>query len=66
LGDAKRLPLRYWLVVALGVAFTLERFSEAFSDPAGLDVGLALRFVPAIMIAMNIVCALFACPAGGG
>jgi len=39
LSDAKELPLRYWLVVALG-------------------------FVPAIMIVMNIVCALFAYPGG--
>jgi len=28
--DARRLPLRYWLVVVLGAVFTLARFSEAF------------------------------------
>jgi len=30
LADARRLPLRYWLVVLLGAVFTLARFSEAF------------------------------------
>ena len=62
--DAKRLPLRYWLVVALGVVFYLARFSEAFLILRALEVGLALGFVPAIMIVMNIVYALFAYPAG--
>lgn len=64
LGDAKRLPLRYWLVVALGAIFTLARFSEAFLILRAQDVGLALGYVPAIMIVMNIVYAVFAYPAG--
>lgn len=64
LRDAKRLPLRYWLVVMLGAAFTLARFSEAFLILRAQNVGLAIAYVPAIMIVMNIVYSLFAYPAG--
>ena len=62
--DAKRLPLRYWLVVTLGAVFTLARFSEAFLILRALDVGLAVSYVPAIMIVMNIAYSIFAYPAG--
>lgn len=59
-----RLPLRYWLVVALGAIFTLARFSEAFLILRARDVGLAVGYVPAIMIVMNLVYAACAYPAG--
>ena len=62
--DAKCLPLRYWLVVMLGAVFTLARFSEAFLVLRAQNVGLAIAYVPAIMIVMNIVYSLFAYPAG--
>lgn len=64
LTDARRLPRRYWLVVALGAVFALARFSEAFLILRAQDVGLAIGYVPAIMVVMNIVYALFAYPAG--
>jgi len=64
LTDAKRLSLRYWLVVTLGAVFTLARFSEAFLILRAQDVGLAVGYVPAIMIAMNIAYSIFAYPAG--
>lgn len=60
----KHLSLRYWLVVALGAVFTLARFSEAFLVLRAQDVGLAVGYVPAIMIVMNLVYAGFAYPAG--
>jgi len=62
--NARRLRLRYWLVVALGAVFTLARFSEAFLILRAQEVGLAIGFVPVIMIVMNVVYALFAYPAG--
>jgi len=62
--DARRLPLRYWLVVLLGAVFTLARFSEAFLILRAQDMGLAIAFVPAIMIVMNIFYSAFAYPAG--
>jgi len=64
IADVKRLRLRYWLVVALGAVFTLARFSEAFLILRAQDVGLAIGYVPLIMIIMNVVYALFAYPAG--
>lgn len=62
--DIKRLPRRFWLVVMLGAVFTLARFSEAFLILRAQDVGLSIAYVPAIMIVMNVVYALFAYPAG--
>jgi len=61
---ARRLSLRFWLVIALGAVFTLARFSEAFLILRAEDVGLSLTYVPAIMIVMNVVYAVFAYPAG--
>jgi MFS family permease len=62
--DARRLPRRYWLIVLLGAVFTLARFSEAFLVLRALDVGFGLRYVPAVMVAMNVVYAVAAYPAG--
>jgi MFS family permease len=64
LAGAMRLPLRYWLVVLLGAVFTLARFSEAFLVLHAQSVGLALRYVPLVMIVMNLVYAGSAYPAG--
>ena len=64
LGDAKRLPLRYWLVVMLGGFFTLARFSEAFLVLRAQDIGLELSYVPVVMIVMNVLYAGGAYPAG--
>jgi predicted MFS family arabinose efflux permease len=62
--DIGRLPRRYWLVVALGGVFTLARFSEAFLVLRAQDVGLDLRYVPLVMIVMNLLYAGAAYPAG--
>lgn len=59
-----RLPRRYWLVVTLGAVFTLARFSEAFLILRARDVGLAVGYVPTIMIVMNVAYSLLAYPAG--
>jgi MFS family permease len=64
LTDAQRLPLRYWLIVLLGAVFTLARFSEAFLVLRAQEVGLALGYVPVVLIAMNVVYAAVAYPAG--
>jgi len=62
--DIKRMPLRYWGVVVLGAVFTLARFSEAFLVLRAQDVGVAIAYVPVVMIVMNIVYSVFAYPAG--
>ena len=62
--DVGLLSVRYWLVVALAAGFTLARFSEAFLILRAQDVGLAIGYVPLIMIVMNVVYAAVAYPAG--
>jgi MFS family permease len=64
IADARRLPLRYWLVVLLGAVFTLARFSEAFLVLRARNVGLDLSYVPLVMVVMNVVFAGAAYPAG--
>ena len=64
LRDAQQLPLRYWLVVAMGALFALARFSEAFLVLRALDTGIAVAYVPVIMVVMNVAYSLFAYPAG--
>ena len=64
IADARRLPLRYWLVVLLGALFTLARFSEAFLVLRAQNVGLALSYIPVVMIVMNLLYAGAAYPAG--
>jgi MFS family permease len=64
LSDTTRLPPRYWLVVLLGAVFTLARFSEAFLVLRAQDIGLALGYVPVVMVVMNVFYAGAAYPAG--
>jgi MFS family permease len=64
LADSRRLPMRFWLVVLLGAVFTLARFSEAFLILRARDVGLAIGYVPLIMVVMNIFYSAFSYPAG--
>ncbi len=62
--EAGTLPRRYWLVVGLGVTFTLARFSEAFLVLRAEDVGMATGQVPLVMAVMSGAYALGAYPAG--
>jgi len=54
----------FWIVVALGVVFTMARFSEAFLVLRAQDVGLAIALVPVVMVVMNLVYSAVAAPAG--
>jgi MFS family permease len=62
--EIARLGHAFWVVVTLAGLFTLARFSEAFLLLRAQSVGMALAFVPVILVAMNIVYALSAWPAG--
>lgn len=59
-----RLGARCWGVVALGAVFTLARFSEAFLVLKAQQVGIAMSWVPLVMVAMNLVYAASAYPFG--
>ncbi len=54
----------FWLAVAVGVLFTMARFSEAFLVLRGSDAGIPLTLVPFVLIAMNLVYALVSAPVG--
>lgn len=62
--NLKRLGMPYWWVVGIGAVFTLARFSEAFLVLRAQQGGIALAFVPLVMVAMNLVYALSAYPFG--
>jgi MFS family permease len=59
-----RLGPAYWRVVALGAVFTLARFSEAFLVLRAQQLGIAMAWVPLVMVAMNLVYAATAYPFG--
>ena len=60
----RQLGAVYWRVVAVGVVFTLARFSEAFLILRAQNVGLSAMWVPGVLVLMNIVYALSAYPVG--
>jgi MFS family permease len=62
--NLRRLPSAYWWVVAVGAAFTLARFSEAFLILRAQQGGLPVALAPLVLIAMNAVYALSAYPFG--
>ena len=59
-----RLDRRYWRVVLVGAVFTLARFSEAFLVLRAQQVGIAVSWVPLVMVLMNLVYAASAYPFG--
>jgi MFS family permease len=64
LAEIKNLGAAYWWVVAVASVFTLARFSEAFLVLRAQNVGLPIMLAPAVLVAMNVVYALAAYPAG--
>ena len=53
--ELKRLSPAFWIVVAIGVVFTLARFSEAFLVLKAQAEGLALALIPLVFVWMNVV-----------
>ena len=62
--ELKDLNAAFWVVVAVGVAFTLARFSEAFLILRAQDVGLPIALAPLVMVVMNVAYSLVSAPAG--
>lgn len=73
-GKARVVPIRwrevrdmgrpFWWVVAVGVVFTLARFSEAFLVLRAQGVGFRPALIPLVLVVMNVVYAAVAAPAG--
>ncbi len=62
--DLKRLAVPFWETTAIGVVFTLARFSEAFLILKANAEGLPLTLAPLVLVVMNVVYALGAYPVG--
>jgi MFS family permease len=62
--ELKRMSGAFWVVVAIGMAFTLARFSQAFLVLKAQAEGLALALIPLVFVWMNLIYALTATPAG--
>ena len=62
--NIRRLGGAYAWVVGVGAVFTLARFSEAFLVLRAQQAGIALAWVPLVMVAMNLVYAACAYPFG--
>ena len=63
-GDAKRLPLAFWLVTGIAMLMAIARCSEAFLVLRAADVGFAPGQAPWVMVVMSVVYAVAAYPAG--
>jgi MFS family permease len=62
--ELSRLSGVFWLVAVIAAVFALARFSEAFLILRTRDAGLPLALAPLVLVAMNLVYALSAYPAG--
>ena len=62
--EVRRLDRAYWLVLAVGVVFSLARFSEAFLLLRAEAVGLSPNLVPLVLVIISLVYALGAYPVG--
>ncbi len=62
--NLRRLSRPYWTVVVLGACFSLARFSEAFLLLRAEQGGLALSWIPLVLVVMNVVYSVSAYPIG--
>ena len=54
----------FWIVLALGVALSVARMSEAFLVLKAQDAGMGIAFIPLVMVVMSLVYLLAVYPAG--
>ncbi len=62
--ELARLPAAYWWVVGISAVFTVARFSEAFLVLRAQELGVALAWIPAVLVVMNVVYSLSSYPVG--
>lgn len=64
IAELRDLPVPFWIVTFVGLAFTLARFSEAFLVLKANAEGLPLALAPLVLVVMNVVYAAGAYPLG--
>jgi MFS family permease len=62
--DLRRMDRAYWLVLGVGIVFSMARFSEAFLLLRAEAAGLAPGLVPLVLVIISLVYALGAYPVG--
>lgn len=62
--ELARMPAAYWWTIAVSFVFTLARFSEAFLVLRAQELRVALMFIPAVLVIMNVVFAVSSYPVG--
>jgi MFS family permease len=58
------LPRPFWIVLGIGALLSFARISDAFLVLRIADLGVQIAYAPLVLVAMNIIYALFAFPAG--
>lgn len=64
LRELGRFSRAFWVVVVIGVVFTMARFSEAFLILDVTSKGLRITLAPLVLVVMNAVYSVCAYPAG--
>lgn len=62
--NLKQFPAAFWWVALFGAVFTLARFSEAFLVLRAQQVGLAVTWIPLVMVILALLYLLSAYPVG--
>lgn len=62
--STKEFRQEFWVVIGIAAVSQMARFSEAFLILRAQNLGLSLSLSPVVLVAMNIVYALFAYPVG--
>lgn len=60
----RRFPAAFWWVTLIGAVFTLARFSEAFLVLRAQQIGLAVTWIPLVMVILALSYLLSAYPVG--
>lgn len=62
--NLKQFPAAFWWVAVFGAVFTLARFSEAFLVLRAQQVGMAVTWIPLVMVLLALFYLLSAYPVG--
>ena len=64
MSELRQLGAAFWTIAAVGLCFTLARFSEAFLILKAAEAGLPIALSPLVLVVMSVVYAAGAYPAG--
>ena len=63
-GDITALPAAFWWVIVIASLLSLARFSHAFLVLKAHDIGVAVAFLPMVLVVMHLVYSAAAYPFG--